>query len=260
MSLRTKLTVGLSFLFFIIFALAIYSSFDIQGLSRDAEKIIKDNYDSLVYCKNMLVALDDMRTGISSMVFGSNQIKLSDYYSHLFETSKSTFESSLSDEKSNITEIGEKDYVEELTNNYNLYLNLSLQILRKGATSGLYFDDFLPAYASARQAVIKINDLNMQAIQRKSLSTKHNAGNMVDAMAVVGAICMLLAFFYFWYFPFYISNTTAYLAKRMKELLEKNGIEMKVGTKDESFVLLQSINLLDQKLAKMKGLEEILRE
>src|SRR5271157_1117248 len=120
MSLRTKLTVGLGFLFFIIFALAIYSSFDIQGLSRDAEKIIKDNYDSLVYCKNMLVALDDMRTGISSMVFGSNQIKLSDYYSHLFETSKSTFESSLSDEKSNITEIGEKDYVEELTNNYNL--------------------------------------------------------------------------------------------------------------------------------------------
>jgi hypothetical protein len=248
MSLRSKLTAGLGFLFLIIFAITIYGLIDIQGLSRDAEKIIKDNYDSLVYCKNMLVALDDMRTGISSMAFGSNRTKVSAYYSHLFETSKSTFESNLSSEKGNITEIGEKDYVEELIANYTLYLNIGLGILRNGAPSGLYFDDFLPAYASARQSVIKINDLNMQAIQRKSLATKRNAGNMVDAMGVVGAICILLAFFYFWYFPFYISTTTAYLAKRMKELLEKKGIKFDMKTKDEAFVLLQSINLLEKNL------------
>ncbi len=260
MSLRTKLTIGLGFLFLIIFALAIYSSFDIQGLSRDAEKIIKDNYDSLVYCKNMLVALDDMRTGISSRAFGSNHVRMSGYYSHLFETSKAAFESNLSREKSNITEIGEKEYVEELSNSYDLYASLGLRILGAGATSGLYFDDLLPAYESARESVIKINDLNMQAIERKSLSTKRNARTMVDAMAVVGAICILLGFFYFWYFPFYISSTTAFLAKKMKELLEKNGIVIEAGTRDESFVILRSIGLLDDRLAKMKELEAALKE
>jgi len=250
MSLRTKLTVGLGFLFLIIFALATYSSFEIQGLSNDAAKILKDNYDSLAYCKNMLVALDDMRTAIGSKFFGINQMRLSDYYSHLFETSKSTFENNLKSEKGNITEIGENEDVEELANNYNLFLTLGMKLLGREGTADLFFDDFLFAYTSTRQSVVKIDDLNMGAIQRKSLSTKHNAGNMTSAMAAVGAICILLAFFYFWYFPFYISNTTAYLVKRMKELLAGNGIRFETKVKDEAFVLLQGINLLENKLVR----------
>ena len=39
MSLGAKLTVGLGFLFLILFALAIYRMFDIEGLYQDAEKI-----------------------------------------------------------------------------------------------------------------------------------------------------------------------------------------------------------------------------
>ncbi len=253
MSLRSKLTAGLGFLFLIIFALAIYSSFEIQALSNDAEKIIRDNYDSLVYCKNMLVALDDMRTGISSRGFRSNLARSSAYYANLFETGKSSFESNLGAERGNITEIHEKDYVGELNSAYALFLKLGAQMLGKGASPDLYFSDFLPAYTSVRQSILVINDLNMQAIERKSLSTRHNAGNMVNAMAVVGAISILIGFFYFWYFPFYISNTTSYLAKRMKELLAHNGITFDTKTKDEAFVLLQSINLLENKLLSEQG-------
>ncbi len=247
MSLRAKLTVGLGFLFLIIFALAIYSSMEIQGLSNDAGKIIKDNYDSLVYCKNMLVALDDMRTAVGSKFFGINQLKLSDYYSHLLETSKVAFESNLRNERGNITEIGEKEDVAELSDNYSLFLNLGQMLLGKEGSANLFFGDFLTAYTSTRQSVVEINDLNMQAIERKSQATKRNAGNMISGVAAVGALCVVLAFFYFWYFPFYISNTTAYLAKRMKELLTGNGIRFETKTKDEAFLLLQGINLLENK-------------
>ncbi len=253
MSLRTKLTVGLGFLFAIILGLAFYSSFEIQGLSNDAEKILRDNYDSLVYCKNMLVALDDMRTAISSRVFGQNLNRPSDYYSRFFGAGKSTFESNLTSEKNNITEIHERDYVEELNSQYGLYSNLCLQILGNGGSSSAYFNDFIPAYSNVRQSIIDINDINMQAIERKSQLTKHNAGNMREAMAAIGAICILLAFFYFWYFPFYISNTTSYLAKKMKELLEKSGIRLETKSKDEAVLLLQSINLLENKLARRGG-------
>ena len=134
MSLRSKLTVGLGFLFVIIFALTIYSSYQIQKLSKDANAILKDNYDSLVYCKNMLLALDDMRSTVSYRIFGSSPNKVSAYESQLFQSSKSTFESNLNAEKNNITEVHEKEYVEELNSNYDRYLNLCLGINEKGGS------------------------------------------------------------------------------------------------------------------------------
>jgi hypothetical protein len=252
MSLRSKLTIGLGFLFIIIFGLAFYSSYQIQKLSKDANNILKDNYDSLVYCKNMLLALDDMNASISNNIFGSNINRSADYYQHLFESSRRSFDSNLDAEKNNITEIHESEYVGELGDNYKLYLGLCLRISEKGGSSSQYFNDFLPIYSNVRQAIININDLNMQAVERKSLLTRHNASSMTISIAAVGTLCILLAFFYFWYFPFYVSNTISYLAKKMEELLQNTGIKFQAKTKDEAFVLLQSINLLENKFAKEK--------
>jgi hypothetical protein len=244
--------VGLGFLFVIIFAIAVYSSLQIEKLSKEAKTILKDNYDSLVYCKNMLVAIDDINQTVSTKIFGPNQNKTSIYDSNLFEQSKSSFENNLNAEKNNITEVSEKEYVGELNEGYIRYLNLCLQIIQKGGNSIQYFGDVLPTYSSVRGSIVKINDLNMQAVERKSQLTGHDAGNMIISMAVIGTICIMLAFFYFWYFPFYVSNTVSVLAKKMKELLQKVGIKMDTTTSDEAFILLHSINLLENKLVQPK--------
>jgi hypothetical protein len=252
MSLRTKLTVGLGFLFLIIFALVIYSSYQIQQLSKDADNILKDNYASLVYCKNMLIALDDMNSTISSKIFGSSRDKTSSYDLHLFDSSKTSFDGNLNLEKNNITEINESDYVKELDSDYSLFLSLFKQITEKGANLSLYFKDFLPAASNVRQTIVKIDNINMQAVERKSQSTKRSAGQMVISMGVVGTLGILLAFFYFWYFPFYVSNSISYLAKKMKALLQDTGIKVDTKAKDESLILLNSINLLENKFANKK--------
>ena len=252
MSLRTKLTIGLGFLFCIIFALAIYSSFQIQQLSKDANNILKDNYNSLVYCKNMLVALDDMGLSVASRIFSPVHGGSSPYYENLFQSGKSAFESSLGAEKTNITEVHEREYVAELTDNYNLYLSLCLQLTEKGGSSSLYFKDLLPSDSKVRQAIIKINELNMQAVERKSSSTKRDAGKMIISIAAFGTACIILAFFYFWYFPFYVSSAISYLATRMRELLKSAGISVEMTGKDEVMMLSHSIRLLEGKLTKMK--------
>ncbi|MGA2977728.1 MAG: hypothetical protein ABSF77_20705 [Spirochaetia bacterium] len=252
MSLRSKLTVGLGFLFVIILAITVYSSLQIEKLSKEANTILRDNYDSLVYCKNMLIAIDDINLTVSNKIFGPNQKKTSVYDSNLFEQSKSSFENSLNAEKNNITEVSEKEYVDALSESYVRYLNLYLQIIQKGGNSTQYFGDVIPTYSSVRSSIVKINDLNMQAVERKSQLTGHDAGNMIISMAVIGTICILLAFFYFWYFPFYVSNTVSVLAKKMKELFQKVGIKMDTTTSDEAFILLHAINLLENKLVQPK--------
>ena len=86
MTLKKKLTLGLGFLFLIIFVLVIFYSYYIGKLSHDAENILKDNYKSLVFSKNMISALEDMRTAISSIVFNpTDNQETSDYYLKLFE-------------------------------------------------------------------------------------------------------------------------------------------------------------------------------
>jgi two-component system, NtrC family, sensor histidine kinase KinB len=253
MSLRSKLTMGLGFLFLIIFALAIYSSYDIQQLSKDADRILRDNYDSLVYCKNMFLALDDMRTSVESRFIGPRPDKLSGLDTHTFEVSRSTFESSLSAEKSNITEIHERDYVKELTDDYAVFLKLCLRVNEAQGGGSFLANDFMRSYLSARQTIAKLDDLNMEAVERKSISASHDSRNMIVSMAAVGALCILLAFFYFWYFPFFVSKSLSYLSNRMKDLLKRIGIKIDTQTKDESFILLQSINLLENTLLEKKG-------
>lgn len=256
MTLKKKLSLGLGFLFLIIFVLAIASSLYIGKLSQDAGNILKNNYQSLVYAKNMMTALEDTRTAVSSIVFNpADDQKAPEYYGKLFEAGRSAFESNLKSENGNITEIHESEYVATVNQGYLLYANLCLRIVKGDGGRALYFNECQPAFEKLMRAINNINDLNMQAVERKSQMAKDDAARIIRLMAIIAAFCLILAFGYFWYFPFYVSNTIAYLAERMRTLLQKSGIVLDIKTNDEAFIILQGINLLENKLD-MKGQEE----
>jgi hypothetical protein len=249
MTLKKKLTLGLGFLFLIIFVLVIFYSYHIGTLSQDAQNILKNNYKSLVFSKNMIAALEDMRTAISSIVFNPTEDKrISDYYLKLFEAGKSEFENNLKSENSNITEIHEREYVDTVDQGYVLYATLCLRIIKGEGGRALYFNEYQPAFEKLRHAINNINDVNMQAVERKSQMAKRDSARIIKLMAGIGAFCVILAFGYFWYFPFYVSTSISYLSDRMKTLLEKSGIHLDIRTNDESFIILQGINLLEIKL------------
>jgi hypothetical protein len=249
MSLKKKLSLGLGFLFLIIFILVIFYSYYVGKLSHDAENILKDNYKSLVYSKNMISALEEMRTAISSIVFNpTDDKKASDYYLKLFETGRTEFEANLKAENGNITEIQESEYVTTLNREFTQYTNLGSRIVGGEGGRALFFGEYQPAFDKLSHGVNSINDLNMQAVERKSRVAQADAARVIHLMGVVGVFCLLLAFFYFWYFPFYISNSIAYLSGRMKTLLKKSGIVLDIRTNDETFIILQGINLLENRL------------
>jgi Ca2+/Na+ antiporter len=249
MTLKKKLSLGLGFLFLIIFVLVVVCSYYIGQLSQDAGNILKDNYKSLVYAKNMIAALEDMRTALSSIVFNPGEEKTpSDYYAKLFEAGRTEFETNLKAENGNITEIHESEYVASVNQGYALYAALGLRIIKGEGGRALYFDEYQPAFEKLTRAINNINDLNMQAVERKNQMAKDDSVRMIRLMAIIGVFCLLLAFGYFWYFPVYISNSIAYLAERMRTLLDKSGIPLDIKTNDEAFVILQGINLLENKL------------
>ncbi len=247
MTLKAKLTWGLAFLFFIILALSGFCSYYVGALGHESENILKDNYYSVAYARNMLSGLDDMKSSVTNTVYNTAR-STSDYYARLFESGKSTFETNLKAEKGNITEIPEKEYVDALSREYETYLSLCTQ-MRNGSGGGpAYFGEFVPACDKLKQSINAIYDVNMQAIVRKSQLASQDSSRFLNYMAIIGSLCLVLAVAYFWYFPVYISTTLSYLADKMRNLLKGAGIAFDLKTNDESYVLLHGLDLLEDKL------------
>jgi NtrC-family two-component system sensor histidine kinase KinB len=248
MTLKTKLSWGLGFLFLIIFTLVGFCSYYVGKLSMESENILKDNYNSIVYAKNMLAGLDDMKTSIDSIMYDANKpVKMSDYQLKRFESGKDLFEGNLKKENNNVTEIHEKEYVEKLNQEYATYLNLCVQ-MKNGSSGKLMFNDFMTSGEKLKQSVNNIYDVNIQAVVRKTELAKHDSAKFKNAMVIIGLICIILALGYCWYFPVYISTTISYLSDRMKNLIKESGVTMDIKTNDEAQIILQSINLLENKL------------
>jgi two-component system, NtrC family, sensor histidine kinase KinB len=253
MTLKTKLVLGLGFLFLIIFILAGFCSYYVGRLGQESGNILKDNYYSIVYSKNMLSGLDDMKASITSTMHRADRLEtMSDYYVRLFESGRKVFETNLKAENNNITEIHEKEYVETLNQDYDSFLKTSLQMKNRRVERSVYFNEFLPICAKLKQSINNIYDINMQAVVRKSDLAKHDSARFVNFMAIIGSLCILLAVGYFWYFPIYISTTLSYLSEQMRSLLKNIGVAVDLKTNDEAYIILHAIGLLENKLSVKK--------
>src|SRR5579863_6896511 len=98
MRLKTKLSASLIFLFLVIVLFGVLGIFYINKLSNDAQLILKNNYESLVYSNNMLTALENIKTR---------------------KDATQNFSNNLQKQQNNITEIGEKEATDELTKNFH---------------------------------------------------------------------------------------------------------------------------------------------
>jgi hypothetical protein len=253
MTIRMKLSLGLGFLFLIILTLTVFCSYNIERLSQDADSMLRDNYDSLVLSRNMIAHLDDIRDSMSRILFDQhNEKDMSNYYLQVFESSRIDFDKDLKAENNNITEIHEKEYVEQLSKDYAVFLDLCDRTKKSTGNQANYFSEFLPAYEKLKKSINAIYDLNMQAVERKNLASQLHSEKLITNMNLFIVTCIFLAFGYFWYFPFYISNTISVLSDKMKKLLKKNGIELDTSTSDETYVLLHGIKLLEIELDKKK--------
>jgi two-component system, NtrC family, sensor histidine kinase KinB len=244
MVLKTKLSWGLGFLFAIIFALVTFSSYHIQRLSVESGNILKDNYDSITYAEKMFYALDDMNIAAIGILRNESR----EENQRKFESGKAEFEKDLKAENSNITEVNEKEYVETLKTDYTVFLGVYNEIVKTGGTKDRLFAELTPVYEKMRHSINNIDEVNMQAVSRKSQLTIKDSANIVHIMVVIGTLSVLLAFAYLWYFPVYISTTLSYLSDKMRGLLKNLDIVSDMKTTDESLIILESINLIEKKL------------
>lgn len=214
MKIKTKLNLGVGLLFLMIIILSLVAAFYIFSIKKDTENILKANYNTLEYSRNMLLSLDEIN---------GNE-----------EKAITIFETNITKQIANITEAGEDKAT------YNLQKNFDF--LKKNRT-----DETLKS--QIRQDIFEIMKLNMNAIKQKSDIAKHTAETANFWIAVTGTLCFLIAFNLLVNLPNNIANPIKELTDSIKEIANKNYSQrVNFMNHNEFGDLAKSFNIMAEKL------------
>ncbi|RFS23540.1 HAMP domain-containing protein [Chitinophaga silvatica] len=210
--LKTKITVGVLFLYLMLLLVSILGYYYLNRLNKRAKVILKDNYESLDYSKNMLVALEDMNVNRDSAL--------------------RVFETNLQRQSNNVTEPGEKAATLEVTRTFEAYKN--------GRLSDL---------SAIKRGIYTIMDLNMNAIVGKNERAKKTADHALMYIAIISGICFLLGFTFVYNFPGYVANPIHELTEGIKSIANKQYSKRLYFKSDDEFgELAAAFNTMAQRL------------
>ncbi len=227
MKIKLKLSLGIGLLFAMIALLTILSILFINRLAGDSENVLANNYNSVDYCRQMIIALNE---GIASR---EGQID---------------FRTNLKMQQANITEIGEGDMTKKLGSDFDsLYQSPSDSTLRR----------------EVHKDITDIMLLNMQAIQRKSKVAKNTADTSILWISIAGTLCFLIALSILFNLPGNVGNPIKELTTSIKEIADENYSQRVHFEKHNEFgELASAFNTMAEKLEEYKAgnLEKIMME
>src|SRR5436190_16393554 len=184
--LKTKIALGGVFLFALLILVGAVSFFYLNRLSEESKAIIKANYETLNYSREMLNELDSLQKNKNDL---------------------ERFEKNLQLQEKNITEPGEKELTTSLRMNFNTLkengANDSLQLL-------------------IRRDISQIMQINLQAIDKKNQAAQKSAEKAKTIITIILTICILVGFTFIFNFPSLVASPIAKLTEAIKAIANKN--------------------------------------
>jgi PAS domain S-box-containing protein len=219
MTIKNKLRAGFSFLFLLALICCGLSIYFLNRLSADARNILKDNYKSVQYAKNIGSVID---AGQGTLNREQNNI----------------IEDNLAKQEHNVTERGEQQFTDSLRSKYEQLKLLGNDALKTAVLR-----------SEIRRLLYGIMQVNMSAIERKDAITKATADRATLLVAFVGSFLFLVAFSFVVNFPGYIANPIKELTERIKEVSNRNyHQQLNFKSNDEFGELGQAFNTMTKKL------------
>lgn len=213
MRIKTKLRLGVGLLFFMIVLLVALAVRQVHVIANDTENILVANYNSLDYSRNMMKELDKIEGEKQSFENFNRFLKL---------------------QNQNVTEIGEKELTQSLSEDAKAF---QLQPENKSIASQI------------RKDLNDIMKINMDAIQRKSIVAKKTADSAIFWISITGLTCFMIAFTLLINLPSDIANPIKDLTESIRQIAAKNYSQrVNFETHDEFGNLAKSFNTMAGKL------------
>ena len=196
-TIKSKLTLGFSFLFLIILLLSGVGAYYLHQLSGSAEATLRNNYRSVTYAQRLGDALADLRDARLAPAPATPTAA----------QARQTFEHYLAAEQHNITEPGEGALADSLARGFGQYLAAAPAT---GASTALY--------QQLRRQTARVAALNLRAIEAQSQRTRHIAARTIATLALLAALGILATFSFIFSFPDYVTKPVDELTTGIRRL------------------------------------------
>jgi len=192
MKIKTKLRLGFGFLFIVVLLFGSISMYYMNKISVSAKVILKDNYETLSYTRNMRAILDQHDLPLQPAVAAQ-------------------FAVNLSLEKKNVTEAGEARAVKTLETAFKTITSDQLPVANQRI-----------ALESIRKQLMLIDQLNMDAIVRKNEIAQDAVEKASLYLVTAACFCFLVLFSFIVNFPGFVANPLREFSEAIREIGRKN--------------------------------------
>lgn len=205
MQLKHKIRVGFGLIFITNLLAGSLSIYYIERLSEGAKVVLKNNYETLTFAREMRTVLDD------------NTIPLT-------PAARTTFDQSLVKQEHNVTEKGEDVATASLRKDFN-------QLESANANS----PQQLNAVHAIRVDLRNIEQLNMQAIVQKHTAAEDSVNKATIILGLIGCLTFLALFSFSVNISGFISDPLIALSDGLDEVGRKNFDHRLRFTKSDEF-------------------------
>jgi NtrC-family two-component system sensor histidine kinase KinB len=215
-SIRTRFTSGMIFLFVIILILSVFSGYYINKLSNKTSAILKENYLSVVYAREMSEGIVNINHEITTSFLTKNNADSLRINKELNLIAKS-----LSLEKNNITEPGEDKLVSGIEINYSEYREAVLKLIKSPGSIELMV--FLENKSGILdQQLLVLSQMNGKALEVKTDDAKASSKSVLTKMTILATLCFLIGLSFTISFASYFNQRFYQLYNGIKEIVSSN--------------------------------------
>jgi ABC-type multidrug transport system fused ATPase/permease subunit len=216
LSIRTKFTLAMIILFLIILVLTVFSGYYLNRMSKKTSAILKENYLSIVYAREMSEGIMNINQEIASC-FVSNR----NPDSLRIKKELSLIDKSLESEKNNITSPGEDKLVSVIETNYSEYRDnvIKSMNLQESADKFLYLQN---KSSDLFKQLVLLSQMNGKSIEVKTDDAKIYAKKASVQMSIIGTLCFIIALSLTFNYGSYFNERFHQLHKGIKELASSN--------------------------------------
>jgi len=251
LSIRTKFGVGMVFIFLIILVLLGFSAFYLNKLSNKTSAILKENYLSVVYAREMSEGLMNINQEITTGFLQNRKLD-----SQIIQKELGIFDKSLQLEKGNITEPGEDKLVAGIEHGFVEYRD-SVSKSMESIPPKDHILFFQKKMVSLSQQLLLLSQMNGKAIESKTDDAKVSSKNAVTGMTILGSFSFLIALSFIYSFASYFNERFFQLYNGIKEIVSSNyGQRLYFDGVDEFYEISLLFNQMAEKLSGGKGQEE----
>jgi len=251
LSIRTKFTLGMVFIFIIILVLLGFSAFYLNKLSNKTDAILKENYLSVVYAREMSEGLLNINQEITTGYLLNRNLDSQNIQKEL-----GIIDKSLQLEKGNLTEPGEDKLVAGIESGFVEYRDSIVKFMGSTPSADriLYFQKRL---GSLSQQLVLLSQMNGKAIEAKTDDAKVSAKNALTGMTILGSFSFLIALSFIYSFASYFNERFFQLYNGIKEIASSNyGQRLYFDGADEFNEISVVFNQMAEKLSGEQNQEE----